>query len=904
MQQQQNQLQNHRLVEDLKNFCIKERERIYLRHRFGIGGKEIVEEYTGLTDNVIQRIYQSAIKASGGAPLLSKQTPVTILALGGYGREELNPYSDIDIMLVYNASGVNVKQLEPFANLLISMLWDVGFEVGHSCRSLKDCVRATYDDIFSKTSMIEARYIVGDKAVFRQFQTLTSKHFYKKQVGKFISKKIQEWSERHESYGSTIYLQEPNIKESAGGLRDFHTGIWVAAVRYGVKDLEGLCRRGVIPEEVSEACEASLDFLWRLRNELHYVNRKRSDRLTFETQEIVAKNLEYQDNGGVLAEEAMMRDYYLHAEHLYEFAKLIIDRVKYQESLLHQVLDRWRPKVLPDGFAIVRNEIGFQEGYASLTDDPTRIMKVFMYRQRLGNRIHADVRHEISANLDLIDENFRYSPEVAECFLSILRYPKAVTEVLRRMHRWQVLDRYLPEFGMVRSLVRFDRPHQYTVDEHTLYAIENLEEATLAKLKDGQVFLDIIKEVEKPELLRLAILLHDVGKGVEGSEGHDKRGVEVAQAALDRLGLDAVDKEAVLFLISRHLDMGHTAQQRDLDDPKVIERFAELVKDAHHLKMLYLLTFADMRAVSPEIWNEWNAILLWQLYTRTLKFLQGKVDFLQVDELQKQIIQLIGETIGEAVIVRHFETMPEQGLSSQTPEFISKQIQLVEQLGDNPIAISRFAENQIYTQMGICTRDARGIFRRITGVLAAENINILSAMINTRSDGIAIDVLNVTDGQMGKGPISDWYRQVEETLTAVWEGETDVETVLQRQRKSDPSAHPQRRYILPGIRIDNEGSDYATIIDIRAQDWIGLLYTISDEFYKLGLDIRLAKITTEAFIAEDSFYVTDTNGAKITDSTRLEEIQEALAQLAIFEPSSGDIVLKGVDAKHPGADNS
>jgi [protein-PII] uridylyltransferase len=359
----------------------------------------------------------------------------------------------------------------------------------------------------------------------------------------------------------------------------------------------------------------------------------------------------------------------------------------------------------------------------------------------------------------LIDENFRYSPEVAECFLSILRYPKAVTEVLRRMHRWQVLDRYLPEFGMVRSLVRFDRPHQYTVDEHTLYAIENLEEATLAKLKDGQVFLDIIKEVEKPELLRLAILLHDVGKGVEGSEGHDKRGVEVAQAALDRLGLDAVDKEAVLFLISRHLDMGHTAQQRDLDDPKVIERFAELVKDARHLKMLYLLTFADMRAVSPEIWNEWNAILLWQLYTRTLKFLQGKVDFLQVDELQKQIIQLIGETIGEAVIVRHFETMPEQGLSSQTPEFISKQIQLVEQLGDNPIAISRFAENQIYTQMGICTRDARGIFRRITGVLAAENINILSAMINTRSDGIAIDVLNVTDGQMGKGPISDWYRQ-------------------------------------------------------------------------------------------------------------------------------------------------
>jgi [protein-PII] uridylyltransferase len=233
--------------------------------------------------------------------------------------------------------------------------------------------------------------------------------------------------------------------------------------------------------------------------------------------------------------------------------------------------------------------------------------------------------------------------------------------------------------------------------------------------------------------------------------------------------------------------------------------------------------------------------------------------------------------------------MPDQELSSQTPDLIGKQIQLVEKLGTHPIAVSRFAENQSYTQIGICTRNARGIFRRITGVLAAENINILSAMINTRRDGIVIDVLNVTDGQTGKGPISDRYRQIEATLTAVWKEETDVETVLQ-QYKSDLTPRLQRRYILPGIRIDNEGSDYATIIDIRAQDEVGLLYTISDAFYKLGLDIRLAKITTEAFIAEDSFYVTDTNGEKITDLTRLEKIQEALAQLAIFEPPSGDII--------------
>lgn len=881
---------NRTLVEELKAFCVKERERIYTRHRFGIGGREVVEEYTRLADNVIQRIYQSAIKAENGDPRLPEDAPIAILALGGYGRETLNPYSDIDIMLVYDPSELNVSQVGPLANQLITTLWDVGFEVGHSCRSLKDCVRATYDDIFSKTSMLEARYIVGARQVYRQFQRLTSKHFFKKQVGKFIAKTIEEWSTRHESYGATIYLQEPNIKESAGGLRDFHTGIWVAAVRFGVKDLGELERRGIIPRTVARSCEESLNFLWRLRNELHYVNQRRGDQLVLDVQETIAKNLGYQDDGHSLAEVTMMRDYYLHAEHLYEFAKLIIDRVKHQGSPLNHWLERWQTKALPDGFAVVRDEIGFQEGHSDFRGDSTRMMKVFAHRQRLGNRISADVRHQIAANLHLIDENFRRSPEVAECFLLILRYPQSVAEVLRRMHRWQVLDYYLPEFGKVRSLVRSDRPHQYTVDEHTLYAIENLEEAALAQLQDGQTFLDILKEVEKPELLRLAILLHDVGKGVDGPGGHDERGFEMAQAALERMGLDTVDKEVVLFLILRHLDMIHTAQRRDLDDPKVIERFAELVQDEQHLKMLYLLTFADMRAVSTEIWNQWNAILLWQLYTRTLEFLQGKMQFLNVKELQARVTQLIGEAVGEAAIDRHFETMPDQGLVSQAPDRIGKQIQLVEKLGDLPIAVSHFAENQSYTQIGICTRNARGIFRQITAVFTVENINILRATINTRSDGIVIDVLNVTDGRTGKGPILDRYHQIEETLTAVWNGEVDVEAVLEEQRESGPPSRRQRHYIQPRIRIDNEGSDRATIIDLRAQDQVGLLYTISDVFYKLGLDIHLAKITTEAFIAEDSFYVTDTNGAKITDPTRLKKIEEALVQLEIFKPPSGAVI--------------
>lgn len=870
-------------VEDLKDFCAKERERIYSRHHFGIGGKEIVEEYTRLTDNVIQRIYHAATQSK----ILPEEPYLAILALGGYGREELNPYSDIDIMLVYDSSRMNAKEIQPFASQLITVLWDAGFEVGHSCRSIKECIRATYEDIFSKTSMLDARYIVGSRPIYRKFQVHTTKHFFKRRVGKFIAQKIQEWNKRHESYGASIYLQEPNIKESVGGLRDFHTAIWIAAVRYGIKDLPGLTNRGMILQTESDACENSLDFLWRLRNELHYVNQRRNDQLTFEVQETVAKNLGYKDKDHTLAEEDLMRDYYLHAEHLFEFAKLIIDRVKYNESKLFRLMNRMLTKRLPDGFAIVRNEIGFQPGQSDFSNDPSRMMKVFVHRQQLNRRISAVIRQQIAANLNLIDEEFRRLLENAKCFLSILSYPTAVAEVLRRMHRWQVLDSYLPEFGKVRSLIRFDRYHQYTVDEHTMYAIENLDEGVLRDLKGGNAFLDILNGLKKPALLRLALLLHDVGKGVDGPiGGHDVRSVEMAKGALNRLGLNDVDQEMVLFLIFRHREMSYTAQQRDVDDPTEIERFAGLVGDEEHLKMLYLLTFADMRAVNPSIWNEWNSTLLSKLYTRTLKHLEGKQDSLKLDDLKDQVMRFIGGTVSEAEIVEHFKMMPEQELISQNPDSIGKQIQLVDQLKSDPVPVSCFEEMETYTQIGICTRDARGIFRGITGVLAAEDISILSAAVNTRKDGIVIDTLNVAVGRSDdamrdislRGISLNQCNQFAETLRVVWRGEIAVETLLKERGDSSFPAHLQRRSSPSEIRIDSTSSDYAIIVDIRVPDRLGLLYTISNVFYELGLGIRLAKVTTRAFTAIDSFYVTEEDGTKTTSPDRIAAIKHTLAE--------------------------
>ena len=865
------QLHNQTLREQLKAFCAQERTRIENRHRFGIRGTEIVEEYTRLADNVIQRIYQAGVQEG----IISKEMPLAILAVGGYGRAALNPYSDIDVMLVYDDSKLTTTQLEAFANQLIAMLWDVGFDVGHSCRSIKECIRATYQDLFSKTSMIEARYITGAKSVHQQFQSQTSKHFYKRQINKFIAQTIREWNDRHQAYGSTIYLQEPNIKESVGGLRDFHTAIWVAAVRYGVKELDELAKRKIVPPQVAKACEASLDFLWRLRNELHYVTKRGSDRLAFEVQQTMAKNLGYTDKGNVLAEEAMMRDYYLHAEHLFEFAKLIIDLVKYKSWPGSRILNRLRTVKLSDGFHVTRQEICFQPGSSGFSNDPTRIMKLFVHRQKLGYRVGADVRYQIAASLELIDDDFRRTRENARVFLTILGSSRRVAETLRRMHRWQVLDRYLPEFGKIRSLVRYDRPHQYTVDEHTMYAIENLEEKTLAGMEDGKHFIEILNSLEKPELLRLAVLFHDVGKGIEGPGDHDARSVEAAKSMLERLGLSKVDCETVLLLIERHLDMSYTARQRDLDDPATIEQFANLVGNEQNAKMLYLLTFADIRAVSADIWTEWSAVLLRELYQRTLKFLQGEPHRRKLDELRKEVTALIGNSVGEDLIERHFELMPDQELVGNSPQFISQQIQLIEQLGDKPLAVSCFKALESHTLMGICTRDKRGAFRQITGVLASENANIMSAEIETRHDGLVIDAVNLTDEANRKGLSSEQRERITRALEGVWRGKADFEVALQKRER----AHPHdtgRRNLPPEITVDNRGSNLATIIDIRAQDRVGLLYAISDTFYKLNLDIRIAKITTEGYTAMDSFYVTEEDGRKVTSIDRIDEIKNAL----------------------------
>ena len=881
-------MEQQSLNTELKAFCLKERERIRNRHQFGIDGQEIVLEYTNLADSVVKRIYRSALEAK----IISEGAPVAILAVGGYGREDLNLYSDIDIIIVYDEKKLKLRYIEHFATKVITALWDSGFDIGHSCRSIKECVQVTTGDIFSRTSMIEARYVVGAKTVYQKLKKKMSKHIFKTQVKTFINKKIEEWEDRHQTYGSTIYLQEPNIKESVGGLRDFHTAIWLTSVSYNINKIDQLWKHKIISEALYHKCTESINFLLHLRNELHHISGRKNDKLTFELQEKVSKNLGYKDKSYILAEEFLMRDYYLHAEQVYEFAKLIIDHTRHQShSLTHWLTNLWQ-KSIGDGFIIKNGEIAFQNGFNNFKDhDLSRLMKLFAHRQQVHGTIRnqfpisADIRNVITTSLDLIDDDFRHSPEVAESFISILRHPKNVAVTLRRMHRWQVLDRYIPEFATIRSLVKFDYFHQYTVDEHTLYAIENLEEKTLKDIEEGQIFIDIMQEIEKPEILRLAILLHDIGKGTHNQGNHDSLSVKMSTEVLERLGLEQPDRDLVLFLVENHLHMSRIAQQRDLNDIKVIQNFSDLVRNESQLKMLYLLTFADIRAVSPSTWNNWNAILLQELYVRTLEFLRGETGEFKIAKLKKDVIDLIDQETNLNNIEQHFMQMPRHELIFQKPEFIAKQIRLIDKLEDNPFILSCFEEGDNYAQLAICAHIERGDFRKIAGVLVAEDINIMSATVNTRKDGYAIYVFTINEieykGQSTKTSIMAPARheKIKETLTIAWKNEKLIEEIVKEsnvppssQIRTQPSSeHPE-------IRFDNTESDQETIIDIRTKDKLGLLYAISTILYELGLNISLAKVTTQAMMAIDSFYISDQNGGKIRDGIMMEEIRHKLTE--------------------------
>ncbi len=845
----------------IKALLEKENARIRETHFSGASGSEVVQLRTSLIDRTLREAY-AGLAATSPLPAL--------LAIGGYGRGELNPYSDIDIMFLCRDEEDRKRSPE-----LLYQLWDAGLDIGYSVRSIDECVSLARRDIKIRTSLLESRLIAGDPALYASFlRSMHSEVFYWKAAA-FITEKISERSATRQKYGGSIYLREPNIKEGAGGLRDFHTALWISFAHFRVSSLADLVSAGVIREGQYAVFLRSRNFLWRVRNAIHYLSGRKNDHLTFDLQERVAKDFRYRDSAHLLAVERFMKTYFLFARNIRDFSNIVSDAV------LRKPAHRWYMRTLNLGsFSLIgRTLVPASEGICS--DNPALIMTAFA----LAQSRHAAFSDKLKTMIHgcRIGDEVRTSPAAASAFISILDNPDNLFETLTLMKDLGILGRYLPEFRSIQALAKHDYYHLYTVDEHSLIAIRNLQSLWAGRYPSLVTLFDAFKGLKKRWVLILAVLLHDLGKAYRS--GHEYMGVGLAEAILARLGIADEDRERVLFLIRNHLLMSSISQRRELTDQKVIADFSRRVHDRETLAMLYLLTYADISAVNPTAWTQWKAALLQDLYVRTLNYFDRSAQI--VEEEQARLITASLKIRKEAAglfsaeeIDSFLYSMPEQYILHTSVHKVIEHMKMMNRLPDEKLVIQyRHYTDRGYTELTICAYDAYGMFYRTAGTIAAKNLNILRAQVYTSKNGVMIDTFQVTDPDGNIYPYDEGWESVR----------TELRTALMSAyRPPEPgiyvSSRPFSVVISPIVEFDNDTSDSFTIIDVSARDRVGFLYEVTKTLYDLNLDIGSAKIVTEGARVMDAFYVTDLLRKKITDGIRLERIKDAL--LKVLEPAA------------------
>src|SRR5438477_4333815 len=712
------------------------------RHADGASGENLVRAHARFMDDVIVALSQLVAddaEAAGLAP-----TAFVVVALGGYGRGELHPSSDIDLMIVYDG------ELSPYVQRvmqeLLYTLWDLGLQVGHSLRSLEDCVAMARTDFPSRTSMQEARLVVGDKKLFARFGRVLRDNVYRRDFEQFLATTLAEREQRYRKHGASPYIGEPNIKESAGGLRDMHTAMWLGAAKFGARTLRELADRGLITPHEQEAADRALTFLWRVRNELHFFSGHKNDVLSRELQPRIAKNLGYENEDDALGVERFMREYYLNARAIHRVSKRLIARCHETLAVRGSAERRQRQQALADGLVFFDGRLHRADRDPNvLRRDPVRLMKVFWHLHRLGCELSLGLERAVEESLDVVDDAFRRSPAVRDLFLDICRSWGRVALTFSEMHELGLLGRYLPEFGGLTCLVQYDGYHKFSADQHSLLAVEHLEALAPGQSAESEGAAAVFNERDKPELLMLGMLLHDIGKAK--GHGHVAKGIPLVRELVERMGLEPADGAVVEFLVAHHLTMSHIAQRRDIDDPKTIADLATVAGDAQRLKMLYLLTWADMRAVGPGVLTPWQARVLHELYTRTnAQLAAGRVDRPSRPQIAERLRLAVGEEQPVQVVKAHLAMMSDRYIATTGVQRMAEHVRMLQRLGEASVVTELFHHRDLgSSDLVVVTRDLPGLFSLIAGTLASQGVNIMSAQIHTRGDGIAIDTFQVND---------------------------------------------------------------------------------------------------------------------------------------------------------------
>ncbi len=884
-----------------KKFLRIEEHRLRLRHQYGGGGREICALRVELIDVLLQHIFDaaagSAIRDRRGAP-----PPLTVIALGGYGRRELNPFSDVDIMFLHEKERGEISAYAAqVIEQILYLLWDVGFKVGHSTRSIGEAIELANDDMLTKTAMLESRPLAGNARLATRFRTAFRRDCVRGHEREYVELRMQDQAARHTKFGDTVYVQEPHLKSGCGGLRDYQNLLWMTFFKEGALTTTHLVGKDWLSEPDRHRIEGAYDFLLRLRTDLHYASGRANDVLHFTMQNQIAERLGYTHKRGTLRQEALMKDYYEHTRNIFRVTERITQqfvsgRASSTTRSLFNFLPRLKSPEERHGHFRIRQGQIFAQSSDIFTKVPEAMMEVFELAQVRRLELSPELSDVFTRNLGLITGTFRSSEGPREIFQRIISRKGEVGRVLRMMHRVDFLGRYVPEFGQLTCLVQHEFFHRYTADEHTLVCIDKLDQVMQTEDRKLRSYRAIFEKLAEPEVLYLALLLHDTGRAV-GARPHSEASALFAQAAAVRLRLSPAKRRSLVLLVDHHITLSNMAQQRNLDDPETAVEFAAVVRDQPNLDALMLLTLADGQGTSADAWSDWKETLVWELYHSTSQYLSNQEAFyertkIEREELQARVTGELGLEFTEEVEA-HFEVMPDNYFRAFSVEEIVSHLKLFRRFLENlylrhepPLAPAVAWEpfpDQGHSIASFCAWDGQEFLAKIAGSFAVVPLNILSADIYTRGDNVVLDIFRVCDLRFRAVTDDRDQKLVESTLrSALADPDFDFAPLLERARRQI-AGHNRHGLDFPTrVTVENKTHPAYTLVQIQTQDRLGLLYDLLSVFGQENVSIALSRISTEKGAAIDTFYVADQNSrTKITDSTRIAALLERLQKAAI-----------------------
>ncbi len=834
----------------------------------GLSGHQLLLQHTALVDTFIIDHFNTspAVQQARGK--------IALVALGGYGRQELYPYSDVDLLLLHDRK--SKKDMQAVAESLLYPLWDAGFEVGHSVRTVKDAIRFAKEDFIFEVSLQDARQLTGSAALYQELIECYKKKILYGQRQKFVRTMDEKCMERREKYGSHAYRLEPHVKEGRGGMRDIQAMLWTAKAVFGLAGLDAMEDAGMLTVADRSSFQESWDMLARIRNRLHYVSRRHNDQMHFELQEEMAAAFGYKDRMGMLAVEHFMREVYGHLQTISVITDLFFEQV--HELLGLSEKDKGERQVERD-IAVRAKTLRLTASEPNLAARPVLLMRLFLQAVRKDLSIHHSTRRTVTRNLPLVDAHFRSSKRVANAFTGLLIAKNNPAPTLETMLETGLLSAYIPEFATVESLAQHDLYHIYTVDRHQ---IQTVAELYILRQTEEELFASL----SAPHLLYLAALLHDIGKGHR--KDHSVLGADLIDEIGQRMGLGEKKCDVLAFLVRHHLFLPENALRRDLEDQNFIRDTAELIKETELLTMLYLLSVADSKATGPSAWSAWKATLLNDLFFKVRSCLEAEcitgVDVEQGEEqgvawLQEQVYTLSQDD--ETPLRIAVEELPINYLVSFTPDVVLHHLRLHRDQAtvlQQKVLLFPKKKQGSWSLLMLC-RDRQGVLAKLCGVLALHNLSVLAARIFTWPDGTVVDILDLTPEATLAFDEQDWSA-LEQDLNQAVNYRLDVGRKL--YHKLESSLHGRRRQVQQlanKVVIDNETSARHTVIEVYGDDRPGTLYQLTQTLSDFCLNIHQARIATEVEQLIDVFYVSTEQQEKIRDKELLARVEHALLHI-------------------------